>query len=126
MKQQDMLRKLVTLAHPAELPFSIHCHDSKLSGDEYATNDCIQILASHQEKCYPIYLHCFNEGVMEHQTWINHFHNVHFGIRPLILDSTYRYPQLIGIACQIDVAHLLLESDVPYFRDSDSSLFGTS
>ena len=88
-----MLRKLVALAHTCELSIIIHSHDSKLPDDVDATHKCIQILASCLERCYPVHVHCFNGGLMQHQLQISYFHNVHFCISPLILDSAHRHPQ---------------------------------
>ena len=126
MKHQDTLRKQLTLANTCDLPIFIPCHDFQLPGDDDATYDCIQILVSHWEKCYSIYMYCFNRGLMQHQLWIRQFHNMHFGIRALILNSAHRHSKLIGIVHQMDVALLFSESDVPYFRDPDSWQFGTS
>ena len=58
--------------------------------------------------------------------WLSHFPNAHFGISPLVLDSSCRHPELIGIIRKMDVVQLLLESDAPYFRDPDSHQLGTS
>ena len=58
--------------------------------------------------------------------WLSHFPNAYFGISPLVLDSSCRHPELIGIIRKMDGAQLLLESDAPYFRDSDSNQLGTS
>ena len=49
-----------------------------------------------------------------------------FGISPLVLDSSHRHPEVIGIIRKMDVAWLLLEIDAPYFRDPDSHQLGTS
>ena len=125
-KQRDLLRKLVDFAHTCELPVIIHCHGSEVPGDEDAMHDCIQILASCLEKCYPVYVHSFNGSIQEHQMWLSHFANAHFRISPLVLDSSHRHPELIGIIRKMDVAWLLLESDAPYFRDPDSHQLGTS
>ena len=102
-KQRDLLRKLVDFAHTCELPVIIHCCSSEVPGDEDVTQDCIQILASHQEKCYPVYFHCFKGSIQEHQMWLSHFPNAHFGISPLLLDSSCRHPKLIGIIRKMDV-----------------------
>ena len=67
-------------------------------------------------KCYPIYVHYFNGYLIQHQIWISHFHNVHFGISPLILDYACRDPKIIGIVHQMGVAWSLPENDAPYFR----------
>ena len=79
-----------------------------------------------EEKCYLVYVHCFNGSIQEHQMWLSHFPNAHFGISPLVLDSSNRHPELIGIIRKMDVVWLLLESDAPYFRDPDSHQLGTS
>ena len=119
-KQWDLLRKLVDFAHTCERPVIIHCHSSEIPGDEDAMHDCIQILASCLEKCYPVYVHCFSGSIQVHYMWLSHFPNAHFGISPLVLDSSHRHPELIGIIRKMDVVQLLLESDAPYFRDPDS------
>ena len=125
-KQQDLLRKLIDFTHTCELPVIIHCSSSDVPGDEDAMHNCIQILASHLEKCYPVYVHCFNGSIQEHQMWLSHFPNAHFGISPLVLDSSHRHPELKGIIRKMDVVQLLLESDALYFRDPDSHQLGTS
>ena len=58
--------------------------------------------------------------------WLSCFPNSHFGISPLVWDSSCRLPELMGIIRKMDVAWLLLESDAPYFRDPDSHQLGTS
>ena len=125
-KQQDLLRKLVDFTNTSELLVIIHCHVSEVPGDEDAAQNCIQILASHLEKCYPVYVHCFNGSIQKHHMWMSHFPNAHFGISPLVLDSSCRHPKLMGIIRKIDVVWLLLESDALYFRDPDSHQLGTS
>ena len=89
-KQWDLLRKLVDFTHTCELPVIIYCHGSEVPGDDDAMQDCIQILASHLKKCYLVYVHCFNGSIQEHKMWFSHFPNAHFGISPLVLDSSCR------------------------------------
>ena len=125
-KQWGLLRRLVDFAPTCELPVIIHCHSSEVPGDKDVMHHCIQILASCLEKCYPVYVHCFNGSIQKHQMWLSHFPKAHFGISPLVLDSSHRHPGLIGIIRKMDVTWLLLESDVPYFRDADSHQLGTS
>ena len=79
-KQWDLLRKLVDFTNTCELPVIIHCQGSEVPGDEDVMHDCIQIMASCLEKCYPVYVHCFNDSIQEHQMWLSHFPNALFGI----------------------------------------------
>ena len=100
------------IAKDRGLPMVIHCRDGPNSDD--ASKDCMSIMSAVLHDEYPVYLHCFDQGMAMFCRWLQVFKNVVLGISPLILNEADHHPELPQVVRNLSAGRLLIETDAPY------------
>ena len=90
----------------------IHCWDAPDSDD--ASKDCMNIMSSILPEEYPVYLHCFDQGMGIFARWLQVFKYVVFGISPIILNQSDHHPEMPRVVCNLAGGRFLIETDAPY------------
>ena len=101
-EQQDAFRFQIELAKKQDLPFVIHCRD--------AFNEIFEILDELNDDKMRGIFHCFT-GTVEQANHIINYGNFKLGIGGVV---TFKNSGLDKVVEQIDLAHLVLETDSPY------------
>lgn len=101
-EQQDAFRFQIELAKKHDLPFVIHCRD--------AFNEIFEILDELNDDKMRGIFHCFT-GTVEQANHIINYGNFKLGIGGVV---TFKNSGLDKVVEQIDLAHLVLETDSPY------------
>ena len=60
---------------------------------------------------YPVYLHCFDQGMGMFSRWLQVFKYVVFGISPIILNPSDHHPELPRVVCNLAGGQFLIETD---------------
>ncbi len=101
-EQQEAFRTQINWAKERNLPFVIHCRDS--------FNEMFEILDElNDEKMRGIF-HCFT-GNIEQAKHIINYGGFKLGIGGVV---TFKNSGLEGVLKQVDIRHLVLETDSPY------------
>lgn len=101
-EQQEAFRFQIELAKKYGLPFVIHCRD--------AFNEIFEILDELNDDKMRGIFHCFT-GTVEQANHIINYGNFKLGIGGVV---TFKNSGLDKVVEQIDLAHLVLETDSPY------------
>lgn len=104
-QQQDAFRKQIAQAKELNLPIVIHCRE--------AFDEVFEILEENKSEKLRGIFHCFTGNLSQ----ANHAINLGFylGIGGVV---TYKKAGLDNVVAQIDLAHLVLETDAPYLAPS--------
>ncbi len=100
-QQQSAFRKQIQWAKQLNLPIVIHSRDS--------TDDCIKIVSELKEDNLNGIFHCFS-GTLEQATQIIDL-GFYLGIGGVV---TFKNSGLDKVVAQLDLSHLVLETDSPY------------
>lgn len=101
-EQQDAFRFQIELAKKYDLPFVIHCRD--------AFDEIFEILDELNDDKMRGIFHCFT-GTIEQANHIINYGGFKLGIGGVV---TFKNSGLDKVVEQIDLAHLVLETDSPY------------
>lgn len=101
VQQKDAFRKQIQWAKQLQLPIAIHARDSM--------DDILEIIAEEQDGNLTGVLHCFNGNIEQAQKGIAL--NFYLGIGGVV---TFKNSGLDKVVEQIDMQHLVLETDAPY------------
>ena len=101
-EQQDAFKFQINLAKKYNLPFVIHCRDS--------FNEIFEILDEMNDENMRGIFHCFN-GNIEQAKHIINYGGFKLGIGGVV---TFKNSGLDKVVEQIDLEHLVLETDSPY------------
>ena len=101
-QQKDAFAKQIDLAKKYNLPIVIHQRD--------CFEDCFEIVKSKNDKMLKGIFHCFS-GTLEEANKIISLGNFKLGIGGVI---TYKKSKLPEVLKQIDLKHIVLETDSPY------------
>ncbi len=101
-EQQDAFRHQIILAKKYNLPFIIHCRDS--------FNEIFEILDDMNDEKMKGIFHCFT-GNIEQANHIINYGGFKIGVGGVV---TFKNSGLDKVVEQIDVKHLVLETDSPY------------
>lgn len=101
-EQQDALRFQINLAKKYNLPFVIHCRDS--------FNEIFEILDELNDEKMKGIFHCFT-GNLEQANHIINYGGFKLGIGGVV---TFKNSGLEEVLKQVDIKHLVLETDSPY------------
>ena len=102
-KQKELFKKQIELAEELNLPLIIHSRD--------ADADTLNILVKSKFKGN-VTMHCYSGSFQMAKRYIRHNKNVYFGIGGVVTFKNAR--KLVEVVENIDVSHLLLETDAPY------------
>lgn len=100
-QQKDAFRKQIHWAKQLQLPIAVHARDSM--------DDILQIIEEEQDGSLNGVLHCFNGNLQQAQKGIAL--NFYLGIGGVV---TFKNSGLDKVVEQIDLKHLVLETDAPY------------
>ncbi|MCO6499406.1 MAG: TatD family hydrolase [Vicingus serpentipes] len=100
--QQDAFRTQINWAKERNLPFVIHCRD--------AFNEIFDILDELNDEKMKGIFHCFT-GTLEQAQHIINYGNFKIGIGGVV---TFKNAGLDKVVEQLDINHLVLETDSPY------------
>ena len=117
-QQKKLLRVMCEMARDRGLPMVIHCQDAPDSDD--ASKDCMNIMSSILPEEYPVYLHCFNQGMGIFARWLQVFKYVVFGISPIILNQSDHHPEMPRVVRNLAGGWFLIETDAPYLGPSSA------
>lgn len=93
-------------------PLIIHLRDPQDRHCGELSTRCLQILKTHVALVQKIHLHCFGEIVEQVVSWLGAFLKIYFALTK----STSRFDDFQKAALRkVPRAHLLIESDSPYF-----------
>lgn len=98
--QQDAFRQQIQLAKQHELPIVIHCRD--------AFDEVFEILEEKADNLYGIF-HCFTGSLEQAKQAISY--NMKLGIGGV---ATFKNGKIDQFLSQIDLKHIVLETDAPY------------
>ncbi len=101
-EQQDAFRHQIELAKKHNLPFVIHCRDS--------FDEIFEILDELNDAKMRGIFHCFT-GNIEQANHIINYGDFKIGIGGVV---TFKNSGLDKTVAQIDISHLVLETDAPY------------
>ena len=105
-QQKKLLQVMCEMARDRGLPMVIYCRDAPNSDD--ASKDCMNIMSSILHEEYPVYLHCFDQGMGIFARWFQVFKYVVFEISPIILNQSDHHPEMLR------VVHNLARGTVPH------------
>lgn len=100
-QQQDALRRQLTWAKQLKLPVSLHTRE--------ATDDTINIIRELKDENLRGIFHCFSGTIEQAQQIIEL--GFYLGIGGVV---TFKNAGLDKVIAQLDVSHLVLETDAPY------------
>jgi len=100
-QQKDAFRKQIHWAKQLQLPIAVHARDSM--------DDILEIIEEEQDGMLTGVLHCFNGNLQQAQKGIAL--NFYLGIGGVV---TFKNSGLDKVVAQIDLKHLVLETDAPY------------
>jgi TatD DNase family protein len=100
-QQQDTFRQQIRWAKELKLPIAVHARDSM--------DDNLKIIEEEQDGTLTGVLHCFNGTLQQAQKGIAL--NFYLGIGGVV---TFKNSGLAQVVEQIDMKHLVLETDAPY------------
>jgi TatD DNase family protein len=100
-QQKDAFRKQIHWAKQLQFPIAVHARDSM--------DDILEIIAEEQDGTLTGVLHCFNGNLKQAQKGIAL--NFYLGIGGVV---TFKNSGLDKVIEQVDMKHLVLETDAPY------------
>ena len=115
--QLEILKLLLPVVYRSCLPVIITCKQAKIEGSPSfnAMEDCINTMREILPGYYSIYLTGFNGDLGAYKAWTSDFHNVKFGISPVILDKDRMNEQLVDVIEKMPENQILLETKAPVF-----------
>lgn len=102
VQQQDAFRRQIQWAKERDLPIVIHCRD--------AFDEVYEILLEQQDEKLRGIFHCFS-GTLEQAGKIIALDGFYLGIGGVV---TYKNSGLAEVVKQVDLRHIVLETDSPY------------
>ena len=111
--QEEILLKVLQLSMPIQ-PLIIHLRDPQDKHCGELSTRCLQILTPVQK----IHMHCFGGTVKQMVRWLEAFTKSYFGFT----ESVSRFDDFQKAAFRkVPRAHLLIETDSPYFKPALAS-----
>lgn len=109
-KQVDVLEDQLKIAKERNKSVVIHCR-----GNSTIQDICLTTLQKELNREHKIHWHCFNGSHSDYIKRKDAFPNSKFGISPfLLLDE--KYPDFRERVCQMELKHLVIETDAPYLH----------